>query len=160
LFKKNLYELNAEAYPTFDDLIKQINKTRNKITDKEIKRIYTFLYEMIAEYFSNNGIYAQLYNGKSTLTIGDNSDEVSITNPSIRGSSSGLTTNNNKVYFYDGILKGKTNAVDHPANLHLPDDHILLDKEETIDWLSPKSKYISSNIGSIASLSTLTSKPH
>ena len=71
LFQKNLYELDVNDYPTFDDLIELLKKTTNKITDKEDKRIYSYLTNIISDYFSNNGIYQELYNGKSNLKIGD-----------------------------------------------------------------------------------------
>ena len=71
LFDKNLYILNTNDYPTFDDLVQSLKKSNTKLTDKEDRKIYSFLIDIISDYFCNNGIYAELYNGKSNLKIGD-----------------------------------------------------------------------------------------
>lgn len=156
LFKKNLYELNAEHYPTFDDLIKQINKTRNKVTDKEIKRIYTFLYEMIAEYFSNNGIYAQLYNGKSTLTIGD-SQMVIFDVKNLLATKHAPSKNAQLLlmtaYIENEINKNAYNNKDHMkhALLIVDEAHLFFDEENTnvLKFLSQTSKRIRKRNGAL-----------
>ncbi|MBO6041603.1 DUF853 family protein [bacterium] len=156
MFKKNLYELNAEHYPTFDDLIKQINKTRNKITDKEIKRIYTFLYEMIAEYFSNNGIYAQLYNGKSTLTIGD-SQMVIFDVKNLLATKHAPSKNAQLLlmtaYIENEINKNAYNNKDHMkhALLIVDEAHLFFDEENTnvLKFLSQTSKRIRKRNGAL-----------
>ena len=55
----------------------------------------------------SNGIWVTSSN-TPTITIGNNSDGVSITSPKITGTTNGIATGTGKIYFYDGIITGAT----------------------------------------------------
>ena len=55
------------------------------------------------------GVYVNI----GSVTIGTNDENLNIDTPVIQGTTYGIyTVNNPTIYFYDGILKGKTNASD------------------------------------------------
>lgn len=85
--------------------------------------------------------YSGLKN-EGTLVIGNESDAVNNANPSIKGETYGLETNKN-VVFYDGILIGRTQAVDNPNRLtSLPVGYYAIDAEEEIDGTLYYEKYV------------------
>ena len=51
-----------------------------------------------------------IYNVSGTITIGEAGGGVSTTTPEILGSNYGLYNGTGNIYFYDGVLKGKTEA--------------------------------------------------
>ncbi len=79
--------------------------------------------------------YHGVYNEKGTLTIGEEEGVVDTTNPIIRGEKSGLSIASNQHFnFYDGIIKGKENAVDNPSSLSgKEEDSVIKNGTEEID---------------------------
>ena len=62
--------------------------------------------------------YHGVYNESGTLTIGEKDGVIDTTNPVIRGAKSGLYVANGQTFnFYDGIIKGKENAINTPSAL-------------------------------------------
>lgn len=70
---------------------------------------------------------------KGTMTIGTSDGNVSITSPSITGSSYGISSNSN-YSFYDGIIKGKTDAVNNINRInHIESGYFLDNSTEDIN---------------------------
>ncbi|MBR3378185.1 hypothetical protein IKG50_02550 [Candidatus Saccharibacteria bacterium] len=106
---------------------------------------------------SNNGIIIKegtingkkygIYSDLAPVTIGDNSDRVNIDNPSITGGEYALHNNDRGAVFsfYDGVLKGGTEAYYPDSISSIPDGYTY--HKETIDdkencWLVEASDYL------------------
>ena len=74
------------------------------------------------------GLYAS---GSSTATIGTNNSEIKLT-PIIKGETYGVYNSGSTVYFYDGILKGKNNAV-YYGNINATADNTVIGSGSEID---------------------------
>ena len=82
----------------------------------------------------------QALDNAGTVTIGDKDGNISITTPSLQGETSGIK-NTNKLYFYDGIVKGQTNAIE--GNITgIEENSIWFDFDDTIDDIVYKTKYL------------------
>jgi hypothetical protein len=81
------------------------------------------------------GIYGINMHGgdeKSKVYIGEDDDEISITSPVVIGGTYGVYRTNGNVYFYDGILKGKTYGYDGTI-YDTPDGALFVEGEEEIE---------------------------
>ena len=77
--------------------------------------------------------YHAVYNEAGTLTIGESDGVIDTTKPVLQGGNVGLSLKDSQKFnFYDGIIKGKQNAIDKPANLDGKEENseILNDTEE------------------------------
>lgn len=80
---------------------------------------------------------------EATLTIGTSDETISTSNPTIRGITYGLETTKN-VSFYDGVIMGKTAAVNNPSRLtSIPEGYLVVDNDKTINGVVYHTKYIS-----------------
>ena len=82
-------------------------------------------------------------NNEQSLYIGNNGDgSVSATTPLIMGATYGLMTTRN-FSFYDGIIKGKTAAIDDNSKItNLPTGYSALAGEEVIDGSTYHTRYV------------------
>ena len=79
---------------------------------------------------------------EAILTIGSSDEVISTTSPTIRGITYGLETTKN-VSFYDGVLMGKTMAVNNASRLTpIPEGYLVVDKDKTINGEVYHTKYI------------------
>lgn len=58
-----------------------------------------------------------IYNKAGTLTIGVGDGTINANSPVIQGATYGITTGNNNISMYDGILRGKTGAIDNSGRI-------------------------------------------
>ncbi|MCX4248603.1 MAG: hypothetical protein OSJ65_02425 [Bacilli bacterium] len=75
----------------------------------------------------------------SKLIIGNIENEVTKENPIIIGNTYGVDSN--AIYFYDGIVKGKTDAIKGTI-ISVPEAAMTINDEETIDGNLYKTKYL------------------
>ncbi len=67
--------------------------------------------------------YHAVYNESGILNIGEKDGTIDNSTPVFEGENSGLSVANNQSFnFYDGIIKGKTNAIDQPSLLDDKED--------------------------------------
>ena len=106
-------EINSTEYGIYNSSSGEID-----ITDSNIKT------KSYGIYNSSNGTISMkqgtvkttgttsqgIYNKSGTITIGESGGGVSITEPEIIGVQYGLYNGTGNIYFYDGVLKGKTEA--------------------------------------------------
>ena len=85
--------------------------------------------------------YYGVYNESGTITIGTSDGTINITNPVIQGVNAGLSIAENKTFnFYDGIIKGVSNAIDRPSSLDGKEDGSeILDGTEDISGTTYKT---------------------
>ena len=80
------------------------------------------------------------------VTIGTEGSLLDTTSPTIQGKSYGVSTNNNKIYFYDGTLKGYSNAINNESNIHKKESGCsYLRGTEVIDELNYKTLTLEPN---------------
>lgn len=85
---------------------------------------------------------AAVNNNASTLTIGVEDGTSDITTPVLQGNTYGVTSNVS-FDFYDGILKGKTNAVNDVTKLRDKEvGYVIANATETIDGVVYKTLYL------------------
>ena len=100
-------------------------------------------------------------NNEGTLVVGEKDGVVSITSPIIQSETVGI--NSSVGYsFYDGIIIGKTNAVNNQENItDIEEDYYLLNLTETINGVTYKSLSLSNqNIVTFDSIGGDLSEEH
>ena len=82
--------------------------------------------------------------GNSTLTIGEDDDDISTTAPIIKGDTYGLYIENGITNIYDGIFKGQTGGYSGTITT-MPDGYTLKEGTEDIDGVIYKTNYLGEN---------------
>ncbi|MGN1370813.1 MAG: beta strand repeat-containing protein [Candidatus Coprovivens sp.] len=90
---------------------------------------------------NSNGVY--LYAETNTLTIGENDLNISQVSPLVMGETYGVNVNAGSLNFYDGLIKGKTNAIKGSVTA-IPSASIVSTNYEVIDNYEYESKFIQS----------------
>ena len=108
---------SSRPYGIYNAQTGKINITGGEIKDAETINQYSSSYGIYNSQgevtITKGNINTKTYgiqNGSGTITIGESGGGVSITSPEIVGGQYGLYNGTGNIYFYDGVLKGKTEA--------------------------------------------------
>ena len=78
---------------------------------------------------------------EGTITIGNDEGNISVSSPMIQGNTYGVSDNWNRMYFYDGILKGKTAGYNGTPQAFATNATVTFDTEE-IDGETYNTAYL------------------
>lgn len=136
--RQALYNKGGQAYITGTAYLEAVSIERAAVHNLDNGKMYITGGTIVSKG------YDAVYNEKGTVNIGTKDGDMDTTTPTIQGYRNGILLNTNQKFnFYDGTIKGITNAIEEESGLDDTEDYAVLKTgEETIESKTYKTAHM------------------